>query len=72
MKGQVLLNAEDAQIIEEDTEAQYERDLALFWRWHRKRGTDPGFALQELRQRTERYVRELAEGERAHQPGGRT
>ncbi len=60
MKGQVL-NAEDAQIIEEDTEAQYERDLALYWRWHRKRGTDPEFALQELRQRTERHIRELAE-----------
>jgi hypothetical protein len=60
MKGQVL-NAEDAQIIEEDTEAQYERDLALLWRWHRKRGTDPEVALQELRQRTERHVREVAE-----------
>ncbi len=62
MKWQVL-DAEDAQIIEEDTEAHYERDLALLWRWHRKRGTDPEFALQELRQRTQRHIRELAEKE---------
>jgi len=62
MKGRVL-NAEDAQIIEEDTEAHYERDLALLGRWYRKRGTDPEFALQELRQRTQRHIRELAEKE---------
>jgi hypothetical protein len=56
-----VLNADDAQIIEEDTEAQYERDLALFRRWHRRRGTDPESALQELRRRMERHARELAE-----------
>jgi hypothetical protein len=72
MKGQVLLNAEDAQIIEEDTEAHYERDLALFWRWHRKRRTDPEFALQELRQRTREACPGAGRAERAHQPGGRT
>ena len=56
-----VLNADDAQIIEEDTEAQHERDLALFRRWHRRRGTDPEAALQELRRRMERQARELAE-----------
>jgi hypothetical protein len=70
MKWQVL-NAEDAQIIEEDTEAQYERDLALFWRWHRKRGTDLEFALQELRRRTESHARELAEENGRSQEAGR-
>jgi hypothetical protein len=75
MKGRVL-NAEDAQIIEEDTEAHYERDLALLWRWYRKRGTDPEFALQELRRRTQRHIRELTdETERSSRktgPDGRT
>jgi hypothetical protein len=70
MKWQVL-NAEDAQIIEEDTEAQYERDLALLWRWHRKRRTDPEFALQELKQRTERHVRKLAEENEGDLEAGR-
>ena len=56
-----VLNADDAQIIEEDTAAQHERDLALFRRWHRRRGTDPEAALQELRRRMERQARELAE-----------
>lgn len=46
-----VLNADDAQILEEDTEAQQERDLALFRRWHQRRGTDPEAALGELRQR---------------------
>jgi hypothetical protein len=71
MKWQVL-NAEDAQIIKGDTEAQYERDLALLWRWHRKRGTNPEFALQELKQRTQRHVRKLAEEtERSSREAGR-
>jgi hypothetical protein len=66
-----VLNAEDAQIIEEDTEAQYERDLALFWRWHHKRGTDPEAALQELRRRTESHARGLAqEHGRGREAGG--
>jgi hypothetical protein len=56
-----VLNADDAQIIEEGTEAQHECDLALFRRWHQKRGTDPGAALEELRRRTEDHVRNLAE-----------
>jgi hypothetical protein len=56
-----VLNAADAQIIEEDTAAQYERDLALFWRWHHKRGTDPEAALQELRRRAESHARGLAQ-----------
>jgi hypothetical protein len=56
-----VLNAEDVQILQEDTEAQHERDLALFWRWHRKRGTDPESALQELRRRTESHARGLAQ-----------
>jgi hypothetical protein len=71
MKEQVL-NAEDAMIIEEDTEAHYERDLALFWRWHHKRGTDPEVALQELRRRIQRHVQELAEEtERSSREAGR-
>ena len=56
-----VLNADDAQIIEEGTEAQHECDLALFRRWHQRRGTDPAAALEELRLRTERHVRDLAE-----------
>lgn len=56
-----VLNADDAQILEGDTEAQYERDLALFRRWHQRRGTDPEAALQELRRRTESHARELVE-----------
>ncbi len=56
-----VLNAEDAQIIEEDTEAQHERDLALFRGWHHKRGTNPEAALQELRRRTESHARGLAQ-----------
>ena len=56
-----VLNAYDAQIIEEDTEAQHEGDLALFRGWHQKRGTDPELALQELRRRTESHAHELAE-----------
>jgi hypothetical protein len=55
-----VLNAHDAQIIEEDTVAQYERDLALFRGWHHKRGTNPEAALQELRRRTESHARGLA------------
>jgi hypothetical protein len=69
MKWRVL-NAEDAQIIEEDTEAQHERDLALFQEWHRRRGTDPEAALRELRQRTESHARKLAEETgRSREPG---
>jgi hypothetical protein len=60
MKWRVL-KAEDAQIIEEDTEAQHERDLALFRGWYRRRGTDPEVALRGLRQRTESRARKLAE-----------
>jgi hypothetical protein len=56
-----VLNADDAQIIEEGTEAQHECDLALFRRWHQSRGTDPGAALEELRRRTEDHARNLAE-----------
>jgi hypothetical protein len=56
-----ILNAADAQILQEDTEAQHERDLALFWRWHHKRGTDPESALQELRRRAESHARGLAQ-----------
>ncbi|MDQ3862116.1 MAG: hypothetical protein M3317_01180 [Actinomycetota bacterium] len=56
-----VLNAEDAQIIEEDNEAQQERDLVLFRRWHHKRGTDSEAALEKLRRRTGGYARELAE-----------
>jgi hypothetical protein len=64
-----VLNAYDAHIIEEDTEAQHECDLALFRRWHRRRGTDPESALQELRRRTESHARELAE-ENGREPRG--
>ena len=60
MKWRVL-KAEDAQIIEEDTEAQHERDLALFRGWYRRRGTDPEVALRDLRQRMESRARKLAE-----------
>jgi hypothetical protein len=56
-----VLNADDAQIVEEDTAAQQERDLTLFRRWHQRRGTDPGVALEELRQRTGRRVLHVAE-----------
>lgn len=56
-----VLNADDAQIIEEGTEAQRECDLALFRRWHQRRGTDPAAALEELRLRTEGHTRDLAE-----------
>ena len=55
-----VLSANDAQIIEEDTEAQHLGDLALFRGWHRRRGTDPEAALQELRRRTESHARKLA------------
>ncbi len=69
MKWRVL-NAEDAQIIEEDTEAQREGDLALFRAWHRRRGTDPEAALRELRRRTESHARKLAEeNRRSRRPG---
>jgi hypothetical protein len=66
-----VLNADDAQILEGDTEAQHECDLALFRGWHQKRGTDPESALQELRRRTESHARELAE-ENGREPGGRS
>jgi hypothetical protein len=56
-----VLNADDVQVIEEDTEAQRQGDLALFRRWHRRRGTDPEAALQELRRRTESHARKLTE-----------
>lgn len=56
-----VLNAEDAQIIEEDSEAQQERDLTLFQRWHQGRGTDPGVAFEELKQRTGGQARNLIE-----------
>ena len=56
-----VLSADDAQIIEEDTEAQGQGDLALFRGWHRRRGTDPEAALRELRQRTQSHARKLAE-----------
>lgn len=63
MRWQVL-NADDAQILQEDTEAQYELDLALFRRWHLERGTDPEVALQELRRRTNSHAHEVGRGER--------
>ena len=44
-----VLNAEDAQIIEEDTAG------------HHRRGTDPGSALEELKLCTVGQPRELAE-----------
>ncbi len=56
-----VLSANDAQIVEEDTEAQRQSDLRLFTGWHRRCGTDPDVALLELRRRTESYARELAE-----------
>jgi hypothetical protein len=66
-----VLNADDAQIIEEDTQAQQECDLALFRRWHQRRGTDPGVALEELRRRTGRHALELAEENgRGHRAAG--
>ena len=55
-----VLNADDAQILEEDTEAQREGDLALFRRWHQRRGSDPASALEELRRRTGRHALDLA------------
>ena len=66
-----VLTAEDAQILEEDTEAQHESDLALFRRWHRRRGTDPEAALEELRRRTQSHVRELAEENGRNREAGR-
>jgi hypothetical protein len=54
-----VLNADDAQIVEEDTEGQQERDLALFRRWHRGRGTDPVAALEDLRRRARRHALDL-------------
>ena len=66
-----VLTAEDAQILEEDTEAQHESDLALFRRWHRRRGTDPGAALEELRRRTESHARGLAQEHGRSQEAGR-
>lgn len=56
-----VLNADDAQILEEDTEVQRESDLVLFRRWHRRRGTDPETALEELRRRTGGHARKVAE-----------
>jgi len=56
-----VLSANDAQIVEEDTEAQRQSDLALFRGWHRGRGTDPEAALEELRRRTESRALKLAE-----------
>ena len=56
-----VLNADDAQIIDEDTLAQQECDLALFRRWHQRRGTDPGVALNELRRRTGLHALHVAE-----------
>ena len=51
----------DAQIIEEDTEAQRQGDLALYRGWHRRRGTDSEAALQELLRRcTESHALKLA------------
>jgi hypothetical protein len=55
-----VLNADDAQIIEDNTEAQHECDLELFRRWHRRQGTDPEAALEELRRRTEGHAQALA------------
>jgi hypothetical protein len=65
-----VLNAYDAQIIEEDTEAQHECDLALFRRWHQRRGTDPGAALEELRRRTEGHARVVVEENRNSRKAG--
>jgi len=56
-----VLNADDTQIIQEDIEGQQERDLALFRRWHQRRGTDPATALEKLRRRTRRHVLDLVE-----------
>ncbi len=56
-----VLNSDDAQILEEDTEAPRESDLVLFRRWHRWRGTDAEAALEELKRRTRGHARELAE-----------
>jgi hypothetical protein len=66
-----VLNADDAQILEGDTAAHYERDLALFRRWHQKRGTDPEAALEELRRRTESHARGLAQENRRSREAGR-
>jgi hypothetical protein len=66
-----VLNADDAQILQEDTEAQRQGDLTLFRGWHYKRGTDPESALQELRRRTESHARKLAE-ENGREAGGRS
>jgi hypothetical protein len=66
-----VLSANDAQIIEEDTAAQYERDLMLFRRWHWRRGTDSEAALEELRRRTESHARELAEEHGRSREAGR-
>jgi hypothetical protein len=56
-----VLSANDAQIIEEDTEARRQSDLALFRGWHWRRGRDSEAALRELRQRTQSHARKLAE-----------
>jgi hypothetical protein len=66
-----VLNADDAQIIEEDTAAHYERDLALFRGWHHKRGTNPEAALEDLRRRTESHARGLAQEHRRSREAGR-
>jgi hypothetical protein len=66
-----VLNAYDAHIIEEDTEAQHECDLALFRRWHQKRGTDPVAALEELGRRTEGHTRDVVERNRGVREVGR-
>jgi hypothetical protein len=66
-----ILNAEDAQILQEDTEAQREGDLALFRGWHEKRGRDPELALEELRRRTESHAHELAERNGRSREAGR-
>jgi hypothetical protein len=65
------LNANDAQIVEEDSVVQYERDLALFRGWHHERGTNPEAALQELRRRTESHARELAQEHGRSREAGR-
>jgi hypothetical protein len=65
-----VLNAYDAQIIEENTEAQHECDLALFRGWHQRRGTDPVAVLEELRRRTEGHVRDVVERNRGSREAG--
>jgi hypothetical protein len=70
MKWRVL-KAEDAPISAEDTEAQHERDLALFRGWHRRRGTDPKVALRGAEAAYGEPRPEAGRGEWA-QPGART